>query len=435
MYAGRPADDEFPEPELDDLPTFTTDKGALLTHQSAISTLAGFCQLIRVDEYTPLQKPEFVVSGAGVSWVAELQVPKTAALYEHHFVSSRLPTRRAAKQNAAFQACLALHAAGVLDDHLLPLRPSRSVDAKDADGNALDRSTVPAVVQLELLNPFGNVWNSAESFVFVFEIALETPIQLALICGAEADLPSTRTLYDPDGGALEVLLLSRRTLIWPGDVGREQCLAALEKLNRDLSRIVLNRRVGEERFYALWAPVDASGEIDWPRVTAPFAPVRTDQLAAGDIVALPQLRTTTRLGTFSRVRSDVTSGSPTSDIETSPSKKKQKLVERWWVDSLGVCCSRLTAEFTSTAQTTVIISERCTATLRAKSARPNRSLRWNRSSLSSTTPWCRQGSLLEHRHRMSRLRQLRRAVSFLSPCFGRHLYLSAFSGPSAMSPL
>ncbi|GAA5881946.1 hypothetical protein JCM3774_002082 [Rhodotorula dairenensis] len=327
LYADRTDDpEEQAEPDLDDLPTYDTTRGALLTHASAISTLSGFCQLLKVDQYTPLQKPVFTIAAQPGGWVAELRVPKTAALDQHLFVSVPMPTRRAAKQNAAFQACIALHRAGALDDHLLPLRPTRSSEARDSNGRALDRRPIPPIVEVELVNPFGNVFTSSTTHLYTFEISTMPSIRIAMLCGADVRVPP-RTMYGSDGCPFELRVISHAGVVWRGSQEREERLSALENFNRRVGRVVLNRRIGDHRIYALWAPVDAAGEVDWSLVAEPFQTVDTASLFRGTPLVVPLQRPSIRFGRFSAVRNDVTASSLPSEIELSPGKKK-KLVEK-----------------------------------------------------------------------------------------------------------
>ena len=325
LYADRTDEaDEQAEPDLDNLPTYTTPRGALLSHGSAVSTLSGFCQLLKVDRFTPLQKPTFAIAAGLGGWVAELRVPKTAALNEHTFVSASMPTRRAAKQNAAFQACIALHRAGALNDHLLPLRASCADAAQeDVDGHALDRRPLPSNLEVQLVNPFGNVYASSTAHVYVFEVSTQPPSRIAMVCGADVEVPS-RTLYGPDDCTFELHLLAHDQLDWQNWAERDDRLSALETFNRRLSRVVLNRRLGDDRIYALWAPVDEAGNLDWELVADPFEAADSASLAPGSLVVVPLQRPTVRFGRLAGLRQDVTAASIPSEIERDSSKQRQK---------------------------------------------------------------------------------------------------------------
>lgn len=307
---------------MPNLPTYETTRGARLSHTSAISTLSGFCQLLKVDQYTPLQKPVFTIATQLGGWVAELKIPKTAAVDQHLFVSVPMPTRRAAKQNAAFQACVALHGAGALDDHLLPLRPTRSSGALDADGRALDRRPIPPTVEVKLVNPFGNLFTSSTTHLYVFELSTMPSFRIAMMCGAGVQVPP-RTMYGPDGCPFELRLLARAEVVWRDSQERADRLSALENFNRRVSRIVLNRRFGENQLYALWAPVDAAGEVDWCLVAEPFETVDPGSLALETPLVVPLQRPGVRFGRFAGMRDDVTASSLSSEIELAPGKKKK----------------------------------------------------------------------------------------------------------------
>ena len=239
-----------------------------------------------------------------------------------------MPTRRAAKQNAAFQACIALHRADALDDHLLPLRASRSDDApEDVDGRALDRRPLPSNLEVQLVNPFGNVFASSAAHVYVFEVSTQPPARIAMVCGADVEVPP-RTLYDSDGGISELHLLAHDRLDWQNWAERDDRLSALETFNRRLSRVVLNRRFGDDRIYALWSPVDEAGNLDWELVADPFEVADFASLAPGSPVVVPLQRPTVRFGRFAGLRQDVTAASPPSEIERESSKQRQKLAAK-----------------------------------------------------------------------------------------------------------
>ena len=236
-----------------------------------------------------------------------------------------MPTRRAAKQNAAFQACIALHRAGALNDHLWPLRASSADDAQeDVDGHALDRRPLPSNLEVQLVNPFGNVYASPTAHVYVFEVSSQPPSRIAMVCGADVVLPP-RTLYDSGGGTFKLRLLAHDRLDWQNWAERDDRLSALETFNRRLSRVVLNRRFGDDRIYALWAPVDEAGNLDWELVADPFEVADFASLAPGSLVVVPLQRPTVRFGRFAGLRQDVTASSLPAEIERDSSKKRQKL--------------------------------------------------------------------------------------------------------------
>lgn len=332
MYERR---DELPdeplEPELDNLPTYSTAKGALLTHQSAIPTLSEFFQLLRYDVWSTIVKPEFTLSVTGPPWTAILTLPKTAALDTSVYVSEPMPTKKAAKQRAAFEVCVALHRAEALDDHLLPIRENRGTGSKDADGREVNVEPLPPHLDLELPNHFGNIWSADQAFVHVVEVALPDagqPYPFALVTGKPMPLIEHLGLFTREGAPFAAKSVASVQLDWPSDAVRNERLNQLETFNRTCTRIVLNRRIEDKvRFYALWAPVDAAGQIDWMMLDRAFSPLAADQAKPGDLVVVPLRRPTARIGRYLGVRTDVDSSSPTHEIE--PDTSKRKLIARY----------------------------------------------------------------------------------------------------------
>ncbi|GAA6047894.1 hypothetical protein JCM3770_006412 [Rhodotorula araucariae] len=341
LYAARPdKDDDSLEPDLDDLPTYTTCAGALLTHASSVALVAQFCQLLRYDAFTPLQKPEYTVVGHDAVWTATLHVPRTAALETNVFVSEVLRSKKAAKQNASFQAAIALHQAGALDDHLLPIREPKVKGAKDADGREVNTAVDPGHLHIELIQHFGNVYTSETAFVHVVELAKSSgTTRIALVCGARMHPLEATTLFERAGEPMSAAIVSISAHRWTNEAERGARLAKLEHFTRDCTRIVLNRRIGDQRFYALWAPVTATGEIDWGAVESAFKPFDIAKVQPGDLLVLPFHRPIVRIGRFDLVRSDVNTNSMTTEIERNAAPGKRRMMEKFscYPHYVGVC--------------------------------------------------------------------------------------------------
>jgi endoribonuclease Dicer len=332
MYASRPLDDaELHEPELDDLPTYSTPASAVLTHQSAIPTLAEFCQLIRFDAFTPLQKPVYTVSDVGEAlWQAELKVPKIKALNGRSlFVSDVMPTKKSAKQRAAFDACILLHRAGALDDHLLPFREPTGVTAKDADGHEVNRVVVPRSVEIKLPNVFGNAWGDA-TWLHVVEISPPDGkvFRLGLVCGSSSPSEVAGRLFGQDGKTIAVRVATSTQLSFASIEERDRRLFQLQEFQQIVVRVLLNRRIGSDRFYSMWTPLTTGGDVDWPLIETTFSPLDLATVKSGDLVVVPFSRPSARIGTFSRTRKDVDTSSPSLDVEIEPPQKKRKMMER-----------------------------------------------------------------------------------------------------------
>lgn len=330
MYADRPEEADDPhEPDLEGLPTYKTQKGALLSHASAVPLVAQFCQFLRFDAFTTLQKPECAVTGFGTAWSATLRLPRTAALESSVFESHVMPTKKAAKQNAAYQAAIALHKAGALDDYLLPVREPKGKGAKDADGRSVESGVMPSHVDVTLKHHFGNLWTSEAAVVHVVELARSSgTTRLALVCGAHLHLGEAMQLFERDGASLSMRVVGISEHRWEGAEDRSSRLAQLEQLNRVCTQVVLNRRIDDERFYALWAPVTPGGEVDWEAVAGAFEPIDVSTARPGDLVVVPSRRPTARIGFLDRVRDDVDTRSPTAQVEHNALPRKRKLIEK-----------------------------------------------------------------------------------------------------------
>ncbi|GAA6000835.1 hypothetical protein JCM10207_004681 [Rhodosporidiobolus poonsookiae] len=332
LYAERPDDrgEEKQEPELDNLPTFTTSAGALLTYQGAIPLLAEFTQLLKVDSFTARPAPHFSMVGSGPPWTASLTLPKICALGGRTTFTSvpMPPTKKSAKQQVAFEVCLALLRAGAIDEYLLPVREVTGKGAKDADGKEVDRTVLPKTISIRLPNVFGNVW-SASAYLHVVELASSSGLsRLGLVCGSPDPSLVSGSLFAQKGSAITVKVSTSRALEWASVSERDQKLLALEDFNRTCTRIALNRRINDERFHALWTPVAPAGDVDWTAIESAFQPL-DENVKEGDLVVVPFRRPSIRLGRFSLVRKDVTSSSPTLLVEPNPPAKKRKAMERY----------------------------------------------------------------------------------------------------------
>ncbi|GAA5826093.1 hypothetical protein JCM11251_007161 [Rhodosporidiobolus azoricus] len=336
LYGERPSEEDADaEAELDNLPTYTTTTGALLTHSSAIPTLAQFCQLlVKPDPFIPLQNPHYSVIGVGNGpWTAELKLPRVKALGRTVFFSDPMPSKRSAKQNAAFQACIELHRAGGLDDYLMPYREPLEGFVKDADGREVDRSGMPKSIEVVFPNVFGNAWLTGTSYLHIVELnhpRSQDPFRVGLVCASSAVSTVKGQIYSREGRLIAVNVIKTHKLQWATADEQEQRLNKLDCLNRTSTRILLNRRISEDRSFAFWTPVTNDGEIDWLAVEEAFDPFETEKVKHGDLLVVsPFRRPTKRIGTFVSVRRDVTSSSRTRDVEIEPPRKKHKMMERY----------------------------------------------------------------------------------------------------------
>lgn len=326
MYATRPAEEPIAEPELDDTPTYTVSStGALLTYQSAIPLLAQFCSLLRTDDFSAHQKPDYTVIPAAPLWACQLRTPMIAALGGvREYESPALATKKGAKQSVAYQACLELHRRGAIDNWLLPVRESRAQGAKDADGKDVDTSEVAKLgATTSFHSAFGNVWvgEQREVYLNVVEIRYEgTEQRVGLVCGTDLALDSGVGSLFEAGSTIDVQIKISKQLVWPTPEERSGRLQQLQALNAAVARTSINRRLDVEApFVALWTPL-TDGEnptVDWSVVESPFSPADPATLKDGELIVLPWRKPAVRLGKLVGIRADVDSLSPTELIESS----------------------------------------------------------------------------------------------------------------------
>ncbi|GAA5894992.1 uncharacterized protein JCM6883_002284 [Sporobolomyces salmoneus] len=331
LYSDRP-EEQLEELELDNLPTYSTSTGALLTFRNAIPLLATFCsRLNRTDQFTPTQKPIYRHLESAERFTYELTLPKIAALEETTFVSDVFPTKKAARQSTAFNCCVRLHKAGVIDDYLLPVRDSLSTGAKDALGREVDQSSMAKQVPVSTLNPFGNIWTAERAFVHVLEMQDDqTTLRLGLLCATRQASLDEGAIYGTEGNLVRVKLLRVDEMRWKTTEERDEQLRRLEEFNRLCTRIQLNRNLGDEdKFYALWFPLSDSNDFDLSLVDQAFSTIDASTLAPESLIVVPTRRPHSRLGQLSKIRDDVNTASITADILTDPPKSKRSVIARY----------------------------------------------------------------------------------------------------------
>ncbi|GAA5850888.1 hypothetical protein JCM8547_009121 [Rhodosporidiobolus lusitaniae] len=292
LYKERPAeDDDVGEPDLDDLPTYVTPGEAVLTHAGAIPTLANFCQLLRFDAFTPLQKPHYAVVSLGeASWQASLTLPKIAALEKLAWVS----------------------------------------DPLGKGGRAVEQNAIPKEVEVVFPNVFGNVYASSTAFLHVFKLSsADSETRIGLVCASSSPSTFSSVLYSPSGSDVRAQVVQTSEIRWDGVGERDRHLQQLENFARTCVRVAINRRINDdERFFALWTPVITDGEIDWELLDKAFEPFDVERIKEGDLVVVPFRCPSQRIGTFDRVREDVDNSSRTLDVVMEPPRKKLKMMER-----------------------------------------------------------------------------------------------------------
>ncbi|GAA5979009.1 hypothetical protein JCM5350_004204 [Sporobolomyces pararoseus] len=331
LYADRPEKD-LEEPELDNLPTYSTSTGALLTFKNSIPLLSTFCSLLkRTDQFTPAQKPVYRCLEDKAKFCYELTLPKIAALSQTTFVSDVFPTKKAARQQTAYNCCIELHKAGALDDYLLPVRETLADGAKDANGREVDRTLVPKQIPVSTPNPLGNVWAATSAFLHVVDIVNEKGVrQLGLLCATRQSSLEDGGVFDPDGNQAKVRISRVEEVRWTTQEERDEQLRQLESFNRFCVRIQLDRHLSDDdKFFALWVPLTSDGTVDSTLINEPSRPFDSSAVTSHSLIVVPLRRPHHRIGRFVRVRNDVNSSSSTSEIIPNPPRKKIAVVARF----------------------------------------------------------------------------------------------------------
>lgn len=319
------AAEDVDEPDLEDLPMYTVDSTkARLTHDSAIPLLSAFCSMLPQDEFTNPPAPAFEeVGSTGSAFVSKLQLPIIASLSpdERIFQSVPLPTKRAAKQNAAYQACIVLHKSGALDDYLVPVRETRT--GPDANGREI-KPDFPPHLKIRFQHAFGNIW-CEESEIWLHVVQVGDLGVVGLVCGRRLPPVSKTSIFDtsPTQEFSVSLLLPPSRLEFDNNTLR---LSQLDNLNRTCIMVAMNKRIDDATLFALWAPLTPSMLIDWDQIENSFPPVDASTLRPGEIVYIPFKRFTARTFSVVKVRTDVNAVSPTALVETNPGPGRKQLI-------------------------------------------------------------------------------------------------------------
>ncbi|KAK4705810.1 endoribonuclease Dicer, partial [Phenoliferia sp. Uapishka_3] len=312
------------------LTTFRAESGALLSHHEAISLLAQVCALLPEDPYVPHQKPRYTIEGSGTSWMATVSLPMIVGITNRKISGESMRNKGAAKQSAAFQICLDLARLGHLDDHLLPKRVSMK-DGRDADGGKVDYTKVPEFIVVKTPNVFGNIGNP-ESPLFLYTVEVFDGSE-TLEFGLVTSMPHAEfvrdKLFHPDGRReMTVTFGNRQGLIFEPQ-RRAEALTLLDNFNREVFRLLLNRRLKDEPLDVLWVPLrEGRAGIDWNAVSNVWGPVPPEGVPSGTSIYVPHRRIVTPVLEFVKVRDDVDTLSPACDVDLEPSPKDVKTLSK-----------------------------------------------------------------------------------------------------------
>jgi dsRNA-specific ribonuclease len=101
--------------------------GARVSLNSSITLIYRYCDTLSRDQYTPVSPTYLMVSEDEdlVSYSFDLYLPPQCPLASGPVRGDILPGKLRAKQAVSLDACRILHQAGLLDDHLCPIRPPK----------------------------------------------------------------------------------------------------------------------------------------------------------------------------------------------------------------------------------------------------------------------------------------------------------------------
>lgn len=221
--------------------------GALLTLDNAKSHLYHFCATLQTSNYVD-HRPTFQCrTDVGDLVTAEVLLPSCVDQKYRKAISAHgWRTERAAMKDAAFEACVALHRGGLLNDHLLPLHIQTPDQARQ------DR---PSLIQVaKRLDPWSlgeaDLWH--EHFVDV-EIKGQPKISMAMylpvLCPAIDDILLHWSMSVKGVASIKAGL--------PTDLDAES-LATKQRNTETLLASVLSATPDSKSYAALFQPLDCT---------------------------------------------------------------------------------------------------------------------------------------------------------------------------------
>lgn len=317
LYDSRDSKIEPQEPELENTPRYThPTTGATLTYGNVIALLGEACALIPTDAYSPPSRPryELEVRGEGL-YRTHVHLPMIPSLdpKKRHQTGPDITTKKGSKQAAAFQACILLHRAGVLDDHFLPLREGKGDSARDADDELVDRTVLPFHMETEMKNIYGNMWSSSSPiWLNIVTVADKEGKRehFGILCGERLDLQVALVMHEPGMKFIVRIDKSKELVFAPAE--RAGRLAKFDKFTRWAIKQIINRKLIVGDMLYLLAPLkelpDGSHDIDWATLDSPFTSITSiAQLSPGNLIMAPWQFMRKHIFTIHAVRPDLNS--------------------------------------------------------------------------------------------------------------------------------
>jgi len=174
-------DDEYDDydPQTDDLLQIEDEffiessTGAQLSRNGAIGLLYQYCATLPGDAYSN-HIPDFKTEHAGIGYVCTITMPLNAPI---SLIRGEIqPSKKKAKQDAAFRACIDLRRKEALTDRFFPYRVKMTHDERDPEVEGLMENNKKFSREYPFRNPaFWDLDSFIPSELYVTVIWIETP--------------------------------------------------------------------------------------------------------------------------------------------------------------------------------------------------------------------------------------------------------------------
>jgi endoribonuclease Dicer len=172
-------EDDDLDPEAEDLLKMEEEffiepsTGAQLSRNGAIGLLYQYCATLPGDAYSN-HIPDFKTDHSGIGYVCNVTLPLNAPI---SLVRGEIqPSKKKAKQDAAFRACIELRRKGALTDRFFPYRIKVTHDERDPEVEGLMENNKKFSREYPFHNPtFWELESAVPTTLFVTILWLDTP--------------------------------------------------------------------------------------------------------------------------------------------------------------------------------------------------------------------------------------------------------------------
>lgn len=294
----RPDEEAAEDGEVEDTPQHIIQledgNESVLTYSASPGLLSDVCQLLPHDDFTPIPRPTYELSvQEGPAYVATVTVPTMTELPpdQRQFRGRSMPTKKAARRSAAYEACLKLLEVDVLTKNLLPRREDLDVNPTDADGNTLNTDPIPESVAGLCPNPFDDLTKRGGWLHKLVLVRSGVTSEIGFVCGSRLKTPPGLFLYDHEKEyrSVAVQIADSVPLRWK-DADRADNVARLDEFTKTGLQICVTRRPYDGDLLFWLAPLlEGRTKIDWDLVDHALEDVKdVDDLLGSEFVLVPQ---------------------------------------------------------------------------------------------------------------------------------------------------